>query len=118
MEAGARVQRPLWASTGTKNPAYSDVMYIEALIGPDTVNTVPKDTLVAFKDHGKVAPTLEQDLDGAQATLDKLAAVGISLDQVTAQILDEGIKSFSESYHKLVEGIEGKRKALVAEAHK
>jgi transaldolase/glucose-6-phosphate isomerase len=113
-EAGASVQRPLWASTGTKNPAYPDTMYVDSLIGPDTVNTVPKATLMAFKDHGKVAPTLEQDIDQAQETLDKLAEVGIELDRITRQLQEDGVEAFSESFRKLIERIEGKRKLLMS----
>ncbi len=114
---GAQVQRPLWASTSTKNPAYADTMYLEALIGPDTVNTVPPATLVAFKDHGKVAPTLDQDLDGAEATLAKLAEVGVNLDMVTHQLQVDGVESFTDSFRKLIEGVAGKV-ALVKEGMK
>ncbi|MCC7448972.1 MAG: bifunctional transaldolase/phosoglucose isomerase [Anaerolineae bacterium] len=113
-EAGAHVQRPLWASTGTKNPAYSDVMYVDSLIGPDTVNTVPQPTLVAFKDHGTAAPTLEQDLDHAQEVLDKLAEVGIDLDRITRQLQVDGVESFIDSFKKLIARIEGKRKLLMS----
>jgi len=113
-DAGAHVQRPLWASTGTKNPAYSDVMYMDSLIGPDTVNTVPQATLVAFKDHGTAAPTLEQDLDHAQEVLDKLAEVGIDLDRITRQLQVDGVESFVDSFKKLIARIEGKRKLLMS----
>ena len=113
-DAGAHVQRPLWASTGTKNPAYSDVMYMNTLIGPDTVNTVPQATLKAFKDHGTAAPTLEQDLDNAQEVLDKLAEVGIELDRITHQLQVDGVESFVDSFKKLIARIEGKRKLLMS----
>ncbi len=106
--AGAHVQRPLWASTSTKNPAYPDTMYIDQLIGPDTVNTVPPPTLIAFKDHGTAAATLDHDLDAAQATLDKLAAVGIDMDMVTQQLQEDGVEQFTESFRKLIEGVTGK----------
>ncbi len=111
--AGARVQRPLWASTGTKNPAYSDVLYVETLIGPETINTLPEATLKAFKDHGKVASTLEQGIDEAQVTFDRLAEAGIDLDKVTRQLQEDGVKAFSDSFRKLIERIEDKRKLLV-----
>jgi transaldolase/glucose-6-phosphate isomerase len=113
-EAGAHVQRPLWASTGTKNPAYPDTLYVDSLIGPDTVNTVPKATLVAFKDHGKVAPTLEEAIDEAQDILDKLAEVGIDLDMITRQLQDDGVEAFSDSFHKLIARIEAKRALLMS----
>ncbi|MHB8625245.1 MAG: bifunctional transaldolase/phosoglucose isomerase [Aggregatilineales bacterium] len=107
-DAGARVQRPLWASTGTKNPAYPDTMYLDSLIGKDTVNTVPLQTLVAFKDHGTVGPTLDKDLRGAQVALDKLAEVGIDLDLITKQLQEDGVEQFADSFRKLIAGVEGK----------
>jgi transaldolase len=110
--AGAQVQRPLWASTGTKNPAYSDVLYVESLIGPDTVNTMPRQTIKAFLDHGKVQRTVDQGLDEARRVLDELASAGIDLDQVTAQLEEEGIASFSKSFDALLAGVESKRSAL------
>ncbi len=112
--AGARVQRPLWASTSTKNPAYADTMYVDNLIGPETVNTLPKQTLFAFKDHGKVGPTLEQDVHEAQEVLDKLAEVGIDLDRITNQLQEDGVESFTDSFKKLIARIEGKRKLLMS----
>lgn len=105
---GARVQRPLWASTGTKNPAYSDVVYVDELIGPDTVNTLPPATLAAFRDHGTVRRTVDADLDGARASLAAIAAVGVSLDDVTDQLLVEGLDAFQRSFDSLVAGIERK----------
>jgi transaldolase/glucose-6-phosphate isomerase len=110
----ARVQRPLWASTGTKNPQYSDVLYIETLIGPETVNTVPPATYTAFRDHGKVAPTLETDLEEARATVAKLAEIGIDLAQVTQQLQDDGVKSFADSFEGLMASVTSKRAALMS----
>jgi transaldolase len=109
---GARAQRPLWASTGTKNPAYSDVKYVEELIGPDTVNTVPPATLDAFRDHGKVVRSVDVDADAARTALKLLAAHGIELNQVTDQLLAEGLASFQKSFDTLIAGLEGKAKAL------
>jgi transaldolase/glucose-6-phosphate isomerase len=106
---GAKVQRPLWASTGTKNPAYSDVLYIESLIGPETVNTVPPATYAAFKDHGKVAVTLTQGLDEAHAVLDQFLARGFSLPKITDQLTAEGVKSFDDSFASLMSTIEARR---------
>ena len=98
---GAHVQRPLWASTGTKNPAFSDLMYVENLVAKDTVNTVPPQTLDALLDHGKVrADTALADLEGARATLAALAKAGISLDAVTDQLVVEGVKSFADPSNK------------------
>jgi len=111
--AGARVQRPLWASTGTKNPAYSDVLYVEELIGPDTVNTVPPQTLAAFLDHGRVRLSLEEDTAGARRTLDELAALGIAMSDVTEQLEREGVQAFAESFAGLLKGVE-ERRLLVA----
>jgi transaldolase/glucose-6-phosphate isomerase len=112
---GARVQRPLWASTGTKNPAYSDLLYVEHLVGRRTVNTVPPATLDALLDHGVVrADTVEADLAGARATLDALAAAQISLFDVTQRLQAEGVKSFADSYNRMLAAIDGKRVALAA----
>jgi transaldolase len=102
---GAKTQRVLWASTGTKNPKYSDVLYIEELIGRDTVNTIPPATLDAFRDHGKVRPTLEQGLDEADAVMRKLEQAGISMKAVTDQLVDDGVKSFSESFDQLISAV-------------
>jgi len=109
---GAQVQRPLWASTGTKNPAYSDVKYVETLIGPDTVNTLPPATLDAFRDHGTVARTVDADIDGARRVLDAIAAQGVSLTAVTDQLLAEGLSSFQKSFDTLIGGLVGKAAAL------
>jgi transaldolase / glucose-6-phosphate isomerase len=103
---GARVQRLLWASTSTKNPAYSDVLYVESLIGPDTVDTVPPATYEAFKAHGKARPTLSEDLPVALALLEKLAKEGVDLDEVTAGLLDEGVEKFIEAQGKLLASVE------------
>ena len=108
-EQGARLQRVLYGSTSTKNPNYRDVMYVENLIGPDTVNTVPMETLEAFLDHGTVGITLDRDIDVAHEQLDRLAQLGIDLDEVTRQVLDEGIKKFVEPYDKLIETIAEKQ---------
>jgi len=110
--AGAAVQRPLWASTSVKNPAYPDTMYIDALIGPDTVNTMPRPTIAAFLDHGKVARTLDADVEAAYKTMDDLAAAGIDMDAVTAQLEEEGIASFTKSYESLLAGAAAKRSQL------
>ncbi|GLH73418.1 hypothetical protein GETHLI_19200 [Geothrix limicola] len=101
-EKGARTQRLLWASTGTKNPGYSDVKYIEALIGPDTVNTVPVETLQAFRDHGVPEARLDQDIPAASLILEQLAALGISLDAVTQRLEDEGVEAFNKPFDKLL----------------
>ncbi len=103
---GARPQRLLWASTGTKNPDYSDVKYVEALIGPDTVNTVPVETLDAYRDHGDPKPRLEQDVERAGWVLGQLPILGISIDKVTQQLEDEGVEKFNKPFDKLMETLE------------
>jgi transaldolase/glucose-6-phosphate isomerase len=113
-EKGARVQRPLWASTGTKNPEYSDVMYVEPLIGPDTVNTLPPATIDAFRDHGKAGPTLEDGLEEAEAALAALGEFGIGMDDVTDQLLEDGVRIFAQSYHDLIDSIAARREAILA----
>lgn len=110
---GARVQRPLWASTSTKNPAYRDVMYVEELIGPDTVNTVPPQTLAAFLDHGRVRNSLEEGLDAAKQVMADLNALGISMDEVTAQLEEEGVQSFSDAFTVVLKAVNARRKAAV-----
>lgn len=110
--SGAHVQRPLWASTSTKNPAYRDVLYAEQLIGPDTVDTMPLETIQNFRDHGVVARTIDKDLAGARADLDALEKLGIHYDQVTQQLQDEGVQKFADSFHQLFQGIESKHKAI------
>ncbi len=111
-EKGAKVQRPLWASTSTKNPKYNDVMYVEDLIGPDTVNTMPEQTIAAFKDHGKVARTVDKDLDLAYKQLAQLEAAGVSLKQITDELTVEGVESFTKSFDTLEELIKSKQAAL------
>lgn len=103
---GARTQRVLWASTGTKNPKYPDVLYLDSLIGPDTVNTVPPATLDAFRDHGTAAVTLTQGVAEADATMDALAKAGISMDKVTSDLLVDGVRLFRESFEQLIGAIE------------
>jgi len=111
-DRGARVQRPLWASTSTKDPAYRDVMYVEDLIGPDTVNTMPPQTIEAFRDHGEVARTVDADVSGAEAVLAQLDRAGVSMRDVTDTLLREGIASFTKSFDALIQGIEQKLSQL------
>ncbi len=111
-QAGAYVQRPLWASTSTKNPAYRDVLYAEELIGPDTVDTMPLETIENFRDHGRVRLSIEDNLEEAHQVLDALEKIGIHYDQVTQQLQDEGVQKFADSFHALFEGIAEKRKAI------
>ena len=106
---GARPQRLLWASTSTKNPRYRDVMYVEELIGPDTVDTVPPATFAAFRDHGRVRPTLEHDVEGARRAMAELADLGISIDEVTDRLLADGVRLFAEPFAKLLATIESRR---------
>jgi len=111
---GATPQRCLWASTSTKNPDYRDVLYVEELIGPMTVNTMPEETIRAFQDHGRVAPTLEHGLDEAQRVFEQLAAAGIDYDDVTDTLEREGVQKFADSFAELLEGIHAKAGELVA----
>jgi transaldolase len=111
---GARVQRPLWASTSTKNPAYRDVMYVEDLIGPDTVNTMPPATITAFADHGETKRTVDTNLDEERALVAKLEQFGVPLKGVTDTLLREGIASFGKSFDTLIAGLEAKRRTLDA----
>jgi transaldolase len=113
-EQGARVQRPLWASTSTKDPAYRDVMYVEELIGPDTVNTMPPQTIVAFLDHGRVRLSLEENLEAAHQTLVDLETLGISMQEVTRVLEEEGVKSFSDAFTVLLKAVDSRRQAAVA----
>ena len=115
--SGARVQRPLWASTGTKNPAYSDVLYVESLIGPDTVNTMPPQTITAFLEHGRAEPTLEQNPEEAEEVIRSLGRAGISIEEVAAKLLADGVKSFADSFDKLLANIEEKKARLLAQEH-
>jgi transaldolase len=111
---GASKQWCLWASTSTKNPDYPDTLYVDELIGPDTVNTMPEETIQAFQDHGTVALTLEDGLDEARALLDELAQVGVDYDDVTRVLEEEGVQKFSDSFDELLEGIRAKRGELVS----
>ncbi len=110
--AGGLVQRVLWASTGTKDPAYSDVLYVDSLIGPDTINTLPPKTIDAFRDHGVVAQTLATDLAAAPAKLAQIEAAGVSLAKIYAELEAQGVKAFETSYLDLLKAIEGKAAAL------
>ena len=114
---GAQAQRCLWASTGTKNPNYSDVLYVDNLIGAETVNTIPPQTYTAFRDHGTVAPTLEADLAQARACIEQLAEIGINLDEVTDKLQRDGLAAFVGSFDTLIESIEAKRDALRSGIH-
>jgi transaldolase len=105
---GAKVQRPLWASTGTKNPAYSDVLYVDELIGPDCVNTMPDATIEAFSDHGVVERTVDRDVDGARQVIEQVEAAGISMAEVTRQLEVDGVAAFSDSFDSLVQTIQGR----------
>jgi transaldolase len=109
---GARVQKPLWASTSTKNPAYRDVMYVEQLIGPRSINTLPPQTIEAFRDHGDVRRTVDKDVDVAKRELEQLEKLGISMKEVTAKLLVDGIASFQKSFDSLIAGLEKKSKQL------
>jgi transaldolase len=111
---GASKQWCLWASTSTKNPAYRDVMYVEELIGPDTVNTMPEETIRAFQDHGQVALTLDRDLDEARRVFEGVEAAGISYDDVTRTLEVEGVQKFTDSFVELLDGIRAKRGELVS----
>ena len=108
---GAQPQRLLWASTSTKDPRYRDVMYVEALIGPETVDTMPPATFEAFRDHGRVRPTLEEDVDGARRTMGELAELGISIDAITDRLLTDGVRLFAEPFAKLLATIQSRRAA-------
>ncbi|HEX6424297.1 MAG TPA: transaldolase [Acidimicrobiales bacterium] len=111
-QRGARVQRPLWASTSTKNPAYPDTLYVDPLIGPDTVNTMPEGTLDAFDDHGTVARTVDADTDAAAATLDAISDVGVDLDDVARVLEDQGVASFAKSFDELIDALAAKAEEL------
>jgi transaldolase/glucose-6-phosphate isomerase len=110
---GAKVQRLLWASTGTKNKAYSDVLYVEELIGPDTINTMPPATIDAFRDHGKLADTLLANVEEAKGVLDRLARAGISLDAITSKLTEEGVRLFADAADKLLGAVADKRAAIL-----
>ena len=114
-ERGARAQRPLWASTGRKNPEYSDVLYVDELIGPDTVNTLPEDTLEAFADHGTLSRTIDTDVAGADGVWRALADVGVDMEEVSAQLEREGVDAFMKSFDGLIDALEQKSVELRAE---
>jgi transaldolase len=111
---GANLQRPLWASTSTKNPSYPDLLYVEPLIGPDTVNTMPEQTIEAFEDHGTIARTVDQGLDDAEDVFRRLEAVGIDMDDVGRVLEEEGVASFSKSFDELIASLERKSAELAA----
>jgi len=113
---GARVQRPLWASTSVKDKAYSDLLYADALIGPDTVDTMPRDTLDAFRDHGTVKNTVQDDIPGAQAALAGLGEIGVDFKQITDKLEEEGVDKFVQAFDALLKGIVDKRAAMLARA--
>ncbi len=115
-QKGAKAQRCLWASTSTKNKAYRDVLYAEELIGPDTVDTMPVETIDQFLDHGKVAPTLTQNVDEARKQLAALEQAGISMDEVTRQLQSDGVRLFAESFNQLVDTLAGKREEMMSHA--
>jgi transaldolase len=109
---GARVQRPLWASTSTKDPAYPDTLYVDSLIGPDTVNTLPDQTIEAFLDHGTLERTVDRDVDAAETTWTRLDEVGVDLDDVGAKLEREGVSSFQKSFDELISALETKASEL------
>jgi transaldolase len=111
MTHGARFQRPLWASTSTKNPAYSDILYVQELIGANTVNTLPQNTLDAFIDHGEARVTIEENLDLARQSIENLETLGISMDQITQDLEKEGVEAFATSFSSLLESIDQKRQS-------
>jgi len=112
MAKGAAVQRPLWASTSTKNPKYPDTMYVDELIGPDTVNTMPPETLDAFADHGTVARTIDKDVDAARREIAAIEALGVKLADVTDHLVVDGVKKFADAFDALLKAVEQKRKKL------
>ncbi|MBA3349562.1 MAG: transaldolase [Actinobacteria bacterium] len=111
-QRGARVQRPLWASTSTKNPEYDDLLYVNSLIGDNSVNTMPDKTIDAFLEHGVVERTIDKDVEGAKATLDELAEVGVDMSDVSRQIEDEGVSTFSKSFDELMQVLNDKADEL------
>ena len=113
----AKKQRLLWASTSTKNPDYYDLLYVDTLIGPDTVNTMPPDTIKAFIDHGKVKSTLNQGIDEAKAQLKKLKELGIDINKITDKLLTDGVKSFSDSFESLLRSLNDKVKKIKEEGN-
>ena len=114
-QRGASIQRPLWGSTSTKNPAYPDLLYVEELIGPDTVNTIPPETLDTFRDHGQIRPTLQEGIEDARQILADLTGVGVNLDAITEQLQEDGVKAFADSFDQLLNALEEKRKVILAQ---
>ncbi len=112
-EKGAQIQRPLWASTSTKNPAYPDTLYVDALIGPNTVNTIPPKTLEAFQDHGTAELTLDRDWKEADMMFVELESAGISMEEVTQELEDQGVKAFADAFTSLLESVEQRRLAAI-----
>lgn len=112
-EQGARVQRPLWASTSTKNPAYPDTLYVDELIGPDTVNTLPPQTLAAYNDHGRLETTITRDVDAARALFERLPELGVPIHDLIGQLEEEGVKAFAKSFDSLLATLEEKRARMV-----
>jgi transaldolase len=115
-QKGARTQRCLWASTSTKNPKYRDILYAEQLIGPDTVDTMPPQTIEAFLDHGVVERTVDKDVDQARAELAAIEKAGISMDEVTLQLQKDGVKKFADSFDELIDAIRARRQEMMAHA--
>ena len=111
---GATPQRVLWASTSTKNPAYPDTLYVDELIGPDTVNTMPEETIAAYQQHGRPEPRLERDVEGARQLLEDLRLAGVDYDDVTEVLEREGVEKFSDSFAELIGALAGKREQLAA----
>ncbi|HZD64855.1 MAG TPA: transaldolase family protein, partial [Acidimicrobiales bacterium] len=111
---GAKVQRPLWASTSTKNPAYSDLLYVDSLIGPHTVNTMPDATIDAFLDHGTVARTVDQGVEEARRVMASLDQVGVDMADVAQRLEDEGVAAFAKSFDELIQSLTDKANALGA----
>ena len=114
LDKGATPQRVLWASTSTKNPDYPDIVYVEELLGPDTVNTMPEDTIKAYQDHGRPQPRLEQDIEGARRVFEDLERAGVDYEDVTDTLEREGVEKFSESFEELLQALGAKRSSLVA----
>ncbi|MBV9664707.1 MAG: transaldolase [Actinobacteria bacterium] len=113
-DRGARVQRPLWASTSTKNPAYPDLLYVDSLIGPDTVNTMPDATVAAFDDHGEVRRTIDEGVDDARRVMDDLGKLGIDMEDVASTLEQEGVAAFCKSFDELIQALSDKANALHA----
>jgi transaldolase len=111
---GAQVQRPLWASTSTKNPSYPDTLYFDSLMGPDTVNTLPESTIAAFEDHGTLARTIDRGVDDASAVMNRLAEVGVDMDDVGRTLEDQGVTSFHQSFAHVLQVLETKARQLAA----